>query len=68
LAVNHALAALDDLAICHGELIRGEDLLTLMGVGLPPPDVSQGPGGPPPAGRRQSRQRAQSQDAGPSRR
>lgn len=42
--INHALAAIDELAISHGELIRGEDLLTLMAVSLPPPDVSEGPG------------------------
>ena len=42
--INHALAALDELAISHGELFRGEDLLTMMAVGLEPPEGSQGPG------------------------
>ena len=42
--INYALAAIDELAISHGELIRGEDLLTLMAVSLPPPDSGQGQG------------------------
>lgn len=35
--INHALAAFDALAISHGELIRGEELLKQMAVTLPPP-------------------------------
>jgi len=42
--INYTLAAFDELAICHDESIRGEDLLTLMAVGLYPPDPGQGPG------------------------
>jgi hypothetical protein len=34
--INHALAAIDELAISHGDLIRGEDLLRWMAIGLPP--------------------------------
>lgn len=36
--INHAFAAIDELAVTHGEPMRGEDLLGLMAVGLPPPD------------------------------
>jgi hypothetical protein len=42
--INHALAAVDELAISHGEPFRGEDLLLMMAVGLEPPEGSQGPG------------------------
>ena len=35
--VNHALGAFDQLAISHGELSRGEDLLTSIAVSLEPP-------------------------------
>lgn len=42
--VNHALAAIDELAIAHGEPISGEQLLRAMAVSLPPPDGSQSPG------------------------
>jgi len=38
--VNHALAAFDELARKHGEVLRGDDLLEAMAVGLQPP----GPG------------------------
>lgn len=36
--INHALAAIDELAISHGESFRGEDLLNMMAVGLDPPE------------------------------
>ena len=35
--VNHALAAFDELASKHGEVLRGDDLLEAMAVGLQPP-------------------------------
>jgi hypothetical protein len=35
--INHALAAFDDLARSHGELLRGDDLLEAIAVGLQPP-------------------------------
>ena len=38
--VNHALAAFDELAREHGELLSADDLLEAMAVGLQPP----GPG------------------------
>jgi hypothetical protein len=38
--VNHALAAFDELAREHGEVLRSEDLLDAMAIGLQPP----GPG------------------------
>ena len=40
--VNHALAALDELATSHGEPIRGDDLLRQMAVSLPPPGGLEG--------------------------
>lgn len=42
--VNHAFATIDELAVAHGEPVRGEDLLALMAVGLSPPDDDQHPG------------------------
>lgn len=42
--INHAFAAIDELAVTHGEPMRGEDLLALMTVSLPPPDDGQPPG------------------------
>jgi hypothetical protein len=41
--INHALAAIDGLAISHGELFRGEDLLKALAVSLPGPDDGQQP-------------------------
>ena len=38
--VNHALAAFDELAREHGEVLRSDDLLDAMAIGLEPP----GPG------------------------
>jgi hypothetical protein len=35
--INHALAAIDQLAISHGEQIRSEDLLAQMAVSQPGP-------------------------------
>ena len=35
--INHAFAAIDELAMSHGELVRGEDVLKMMAVGLEPP-------------------------------
>jgi hypothetical protein len=40
--VNHALAAFDELARSHGDVLRGDDLLEAMAVGLQPP--GDGPG------------------------
>lgn len=40
--INHALASIDELAISHCELIRGEDLLNMMAVSLEPPEGSAG--------------------------
>jgi hypothetical protein len=40
--VNHALAAFDELARSHGDVLRGDDLLKAMAVGLQPP--GHGPG------------------------
>jgi len=42
--VNHALAAFDELARSHGEVLRGDDLLEAMAVGLPPPEPGPGHG------------------------
>jgi len=42
--INHALAAIDELAVSHGEALRGEDLLKMMAVSLEPPGDSQSPG------------------------
>jgi len=42
--INYALAAIDQLAISHGELLRGDDLLALMAVSLPRPNDGQDPG------------------------
>ena len=35
--VNHSLAAFDELAREHGEVLRADDLLEAMAVGLQPP-------------------------------
>ena len=43
IVINHALAAIDALAISHGEPIRGEELLRQLAVTLSPPG-SQHPG------------------------
>jgi hypothetical protein len=40
--INHALAAFDELAVSHGEDVRGEDVLKMMAVSLEPPEDSQG--------------------------
>jgi hypothetical protein len=40
--INHALAAFDDLARSHGELLRGDDLLKAMTIGLRPPEPGRG--------------------------
>lgn len=40
--INHALAAIDDLAVACGETMRGEDVLKIMAVSLEPPDDSLG--------------------------
>jgi len=40
---SHALAAFDQLAISHGESVRGDDLLKMMAVTLEPPDSHQNP-------------------------
>jgi hypothetical protein len=42
--INHALAAIDELAVSHGEVVRGEDVLKMMAVSLEPPGDGQGPG------------------------
>ena len=42
--INQALAAIDDLAVSHGEAVRGEDVLKMMAVSLEPPGDSPGPG------------------------
>jgi hypothetical protein len=42
--INHLLAAIDDLAVSHGEAVRGEDVLKMMAVSLEPPGDSCGPG------------------------
>jgi hypothetical protein len=42
--VNHALAAFDELAREHGEVLRGDDLLEAMAVGLQPPGPGPGHG------------------------
>jgi hypothetical protein len=42
--VNHTLAAIDELAVTHGEQIRGEALLAMMAIGLSSPDEGQSPG------------------------
>ena len=42
--VNHALAAFDELARKHGEVLRGDDLLDAMAVGLQPPEPNLGDG------------------------
>ena len=42
--MNHMLAAIDDLAISHGEAVRGEDVLKMMAISLEPPGDSQAPG------------------------
>lgn len=41
--INHAFAAIDELAVTHDEPIRGEDLLGMMTVSLPPPDDGEHP-------------------------
>jgi len=42
--VNHALAAFDELARSHGEVLRGDDLIEAMAVGLQPPEPGPGHG------------------------
>jgi hypothetical protein len=42
--VNHALAAFDELAREHGEVLRGDDLLEAMAIGLQPPGPDLGRG------------------------
>ena len=42
--VNYALAAFDELAREHGEVLRSDDLLEAMAVGLEPPEAGDGHG------------------------
>ena len=42
--VNYALAAFDELAREHGEVLRGDDLLEAMAIGLQPPGPDLGRG------------------------
>lgn len=42
--INQSLAAIDELAMSHGEVLRGEDVLKMMAVGLDPPAGSPGSG------------------------
>jgi len=35
--INHMLVAIDELALLHGEAMRGEDVLNMMAVSLEPP-------------------------------
>lgn len=42
--VNYTLAAFDELAHEHGEVLRGDDLLDAMAVGLEPPGPGLGHG------------------------
>ena len=42
--VNHALAAFDELARAHGEVLRSDDLLDAMAIGLQPPGTGLDPG------------------------
>lgn len=44
--INHALAAIDELAISHGEPFRGDDLFKAMAISLPPPRGNQNPDWP----------------------
>ncbi|HEY1322905.1 MAG TPA: hypothetical protein VGF32_21800 [Streptosporangiaceae bacterium] len=39
--INHMLAAIDDLAVSHGEAVRGEDVLKMMAVSLEPPATAR---------------------------
>lgn len=41
--VNHALAAFDELARVHGEVVRSGDLLEAMAIGLQPPGTGLDP-------------------------
>jgi hypothetical protein len=42
---SHTMAAFDQLAISHGDSLRGDDLLQMMAVTLEPPGGDQNPGG-----------------------
>ena len=39
--INHMLAAIDDLAVSHGEAVRGEDVLKMMAISLEPPATAR---------------------------